>query len=501
MNRKLAILFITATFFMTASLLAQGRHHNNSHPGLWPDSLETIIVTGQVMIDSSAIHPMYFLDENGDQIAEYHLSFGPWWYQPESGALRPNAGDTVTIVGALGGHSTPTTLVVFEINGAVWREAVEYGRHGWVGEHFWSDSGDTLTASGVVMVDTSYFYHHYFLDTNNDSIPEYKLGFGPPWYDPESGAVHPNAGDTIQVFGRVHEMMGIDMLTVYVLNGMEWRPLDQPAPWAGSWMHRGHQDTAFAYCVNDSSHWIGFPAGHMRSGMGGMMWPDSVYVQFWEIHPDSLPGFHDDEHFRGFYVNIHEPSGRGMMDGRFGGHHGRMRFQGEHQFQFQYDDEELSAMGLSEDGMMVKYWDEQTQNWTSVSGITVDTDANTVTFKSADLSNYYSLAATPSVTGIEGSSVENTVKDFILLENFPNPFNPSTTIRFELPYRSHVELSVYNMIGQRVAVLLSETRNSGVHQIQWRGQDESGRNVTSGIYFIQITAGDQIKVHRVTLLK
>ncbi len=500
--RKLWTMILTLSVFLIAgSVFAQGHHGGGMHH-LWPDSLATTEVTGTVIIDSTFFHPMYYLDENGDDAADYHLSFGPWWYEPESGATRPTAGETVTIIGAVQDHMLPPTLIVFEINGVTWREQVAYGMHGWNGDHFWDNQGDTLTVTGVVMVDTTYFYEHYFLDVDNDSIPEYKLGFGPSWYKPASGAIRPEDGEAVTVFGRVHDFVGINMLSVYAINGLEWRQLDQPAPWAGMWMHRSHSDTTFAYCVTDSANWIGFAPGHMgHGGMGGMMWPDSVFVQFWEIHPDSLPGDHNDEHFRGFYLNVHDPSGMGMMDGRFGGHHGGMRFQREHEFQFHYYDENLEEFGLSEDGMMMKYWDDETQQWVSTSGVTINTQSNTVTFKSSDLINYYTLAAPASVTGIEESVSGFAPEDFVLQQNHPNPFNPATNIQFVVPVQSQVQLSVYNLLGQRIAVLLNENKPAGVYTVQWQSRDDSGRPVSSGIYLVRLEAAEQVKIRRMTLLK
>ena len=120
--------------------------------------MQTIDVSGTVIIDSSLFHLRYYLDENGDGAAEYHLSFGPWWYEPESGATRPEGGETVTITGAVQDHAAPPALIVFEINGLTWREPVQYGGHGWNGGHFWDNGGDTLTVTGMAMVDTSYFY-------------------------------------------------------------------------------------------------------------------------------------------------------------------------------------------------------------------------------------------------------------------------------------------------------------------------------------------------------
>lgn len=498
MQKIKTMIVLLFAVLMASSLFAQGPHHNSSHHGLWPDSLQTITVTGTVMVDTTFFHPLYYLDENNDGNADYHLAFGPFWYEPESGATRPEANETVTIVGTIHGHMLPPTLMVFEIDGLTWREPVQYGMHGWNGDPLWNVFGDTVTVTGVVMVDTTYFYDHYFLDVDNDTLPEYKLGFGPPWYEPTSGATRPQDGETVSLFGRLHSMMGIDLLSVYKINGLEWRPLDQPAPWGGTWMHRNHSDTSFAYCVTDSTNWIGFAPGHM--GMG-MMWPNSVFVQFWEIHPDSLPGIHNDEYFKGFYMNVQDPSGLGMMDGRFGGRHGMMQFQKEQQFQFHYYDDELEEMGLSEDGMIVKYWDADMLQWRSVSSVSIDQQSNIVTFTSSDLSNYYTLSATASVTGVDESTAETVPTEFVLQQNYPNPFNPSTTIRFEVPVQSQVQLSVYNLLGQRIAVLLNENKAAGVYAVQWNGQDDHGRTVSSGIYLIKLDAGSQTQIRRMTLLK
>ena len=84
------------------------------------------------------------------------------------------------------------------------------------------------------------------------------------------------------------------------------------------------------------------------------MYPDATFVQFWQIHQASLPGVSDDEHFMGFYINIHDPGGRSMMDGQFGGHSGMMRFQGRQRFRFHYQGDDLDAT-TPEDRMMVRF--------------------------------------------------------------------------------------------------------------------------------------------------
>jgi hypothetical protein len=91
---------------------------------------------------------------------------------------------------------------------------------------------------------------------------------------------------------------------------------------------------------------------------------------------------------------------------------------------------------------------------------------------------------------------------FALEQNFPNPFNPSTTIQFSLPERSNVRLEIYNSLGQRVTVLYAgEELEAGVHQVVWNGVDQYNRNVASGMYIYRIQAGDFTDVKRMIFLK
>ncbi len=72
--------------------------------------------------------------------------------------------------------------------------------------------------------------------------------------------------------------------------------------------------------------------------------------------------------------------------------------------------------------------------------------------------------------------------------NYPNPFNPTTTFRFDLKYREQVHLSIYNVAGREIRTLLDEERDGGSHEIVWDGRDESGEPVPSGVYYYRLRA-------------
>jgi len=71
---------------------------------------------------------------------------------------------------------------------------------------------------------------------------------------------------------------------------------------------------------------------------------------------------------------------------------------------------------------------------------------------------------------------------FALRNNYPNPFNPRTTIAFDLPEESHVTLTIYDIMGREIVRLLDENQPAGFRHVIWDGKDKSGRTVSSGIY-------------------
>jgi hypothetical protein len=85
---------------------------------------------------------------------------------------------------------------------------------------------------------------------------------------------------------------------------------------------------------------------------------------------------------------------------------------------------------------------------------------------------------------------------FELRQNYPNPFNPVTMINYQLPMTSDVELSVYNLLGQKVVTLVSERKQAGSHQVEW---DASG--LASGVYYYRIEAGEFQDVKKMILIR
>ncbi len=102
---------------------------------------------------------------------------------------------------------------------------------------------------------------------------------------------------------------------------------------------------------------------------------------------------------------------------------------------------------------------------------------------------------------IQGFEDESVPAINLAMCNYPNPFNPDTTIRFDLPENSEIELTVFNVRGQRIATLAQGVYERGEHTIEWNGRDQRGANVSSGVYLCKLTAGASNKVLKMILMK
>ena len=123
-----------------------------------------------------------------------------------------------------------------------------------------------------------------------------------------------------------------------------------------------------------------------------------------------------------------------------------------------------------------------------------------------DLSEFRLLAGTTTdATGRFSISQEalgpSALPDqFSLGPNYPNPFNPSTIIPYQLPVAAHVRLQVFNLLGQRIATLVDGEQPAGFHSARWDGTDAAGRAVGAGVYLYRLVSGQRVATERMVLV-
>jgi hypothetical protein len=116
-----------------------------------------------------------------------------------------------------------------------------------------------------------------------------------------------------------------------------------------------------------------------------------------------------------------------------------------------------------------------------------------VTMKDSAELQSYPIMLNPVATSVR---MLNVAVEFELYDNYPNPFNPGTTIKYELPRASHVSLTVYDILGREVSVLVNDKREAGAYEVKF-----DGSNLASGIYFYRIQAGSFMQTKQLLLLK
>jgi len=107
----------------------------------------------------------------------------------------------------------------------------------------------------------------------------------------------------------------------------------------------------------------------------------------------------------------------------------------------------------------------------------------------------------PEASRVEDEVDHNGVPSFHLFQNYPNPFNTSTLINYELKEDCHVELSIYNLSGQKVRILENRVRSKGLHSVIWDGKNNQGKEVASGIYFCLLRAGERKEGKKMLLIR
>ena len=100
-----------------------------------------------------------------------------------------------------------------------------------------------------------------------------------------------------------------------------------------------------------------------------------------------------------------------------------------------------------------------------------------------------------------GVSLSNVPQQFVLYPNYPNPFNPVTTIRYDLSRESFVDITIYDMLGNVINNLVNINQSSGSKSIQWDATNNQGEPVSAGLYLYSIEAGDFRQTKKMILLK
>ena len=109
--------------------------------------------------------------------------------------------------------------------------------------------------------------------------------------------------------------------------------------------------------------------------------------------------------------------------------------------------------------------------------------------------------ARPATSIITATGPELPPRSYKLDGAYPNPFNPSTRIRFELPESVRTRIMIYNLKGLRVRTLLDEIRPAGRHEVVWNGRDDGGTVTASGTYLLKMNAGAYAAQRKLALLK
>jgi photosystem II stability/assembly factor-like uncharacterized protein len=150
-------------------------------------------------------------------------------------------------------------------------------------------------------------------------------------------------------------------------------------------------------------------------------------------------------------------------------------------------------------------YDTDNQTWLYIGG------------NEAPLTTYWSVEAVPAIGVVRFGTYGRGIWDFdvsgltavaelpaaspLALTNYPNPFNPATTLSFDLPAASRVRLDIHDAAGRRVRSILDEERAAGEQSLSWRGKDDQGRTLPSGVYFARISAAGFTESRRLVLIK
>ncbi len=148
-------------------------------------------------------------------------------------------------------------------------------------------------------------------------------------------------------------------------------------------------------------------------------------------------------------------------------------------------DPKLQGQGTSTSRTDYIYYDKLARP-----GVKYDYRLSDIPYTSAYEPNYYIL-----------EDIDFRIERFMLHKNFPNPFNPATTISYELAENSDVQIQIVDVTGREIQSWRHDSKEAGYHEMVWAGVDQSGKPVSAGLYLLSVQAGKQIQTSKLLLLK
>ncbi len=320
------------------------------------------------------------------------------------------------------------------------------------GGHHHGDSLTVVDLQGTAIVvrpDSANRPHRvlYYLDVDNDGAPDYRLSFGPPWYDPGDGAHRPENGDQITIHGGLLTYTDPPVVVVYEINGQFWRQ-----PFHG---HGGHGG-----------------GDHGHDGCN----PDSVT----RVELDGIAvvmnngGYHGDQVMYGLNTD-NDMMPEYMLD------FGRADYDPGNGAQRPANGDSISIVG------------GQIYCPNAMVPIVIVYEINGLFWREPG----DTLGLGP-VDGVEAAAPVKVGApvSYLTARNYPNPFNPTTVINYSLPIGGEVKLTVYDLTGRQVSDLVNRHQEAGNYVIAF-----DGHMFSSGIYFYRVSVGSLSVTHRILLLK
>lgn len=127
------------------------------------------------------------------------------------------------------------------------------------------------------------------------------------------------------------------------------------------------------------------------------------------------------------------------------------------------------------------------------------TDGTVCAYSISDISD---ISLTNTTTDVkEQQLIQKLLESFVVHQNFPNPFNPSTSILYEIPNPGNVEIYIYDIQGCKIRSLESKYQQPGSHTISWDGRDDTGISVSSGTYFCRVHFNNNFLTKKMLLIK